>query len=401
VVENVMKCLWFVLFLVGCDDDYFLPDGGDTVPVTGDGWCAVKSILANECSACHGSGALGGLDVVTDPYPNLVNKAAAADAARTLVIPGDADNSFLYQKLLDNPPVGGVMPPGGALEPASLEIIRAWIADGATEDECSGTDTDVVADGYHPDGFALPDEHGAEAKLQIQECVDCHGATLEGTGPAVSCDTCHAAGWREDCTFCHGDQTTGEAAPPRHISGVDDGVNASFIPHLTHVQETAVKRALDCTECHVRPTDVLSVGHLFVSDDSPGVAEVDFSTSLANAATWNNGTCATNYCHGNGRADNGRVAHTASVDTCHDCHPDMTSGRDAWGTMSGRHEDHVREGLQCWECHGDTTNAAMEIVGLPLHVNGTKDVALRAGMDYNNDRCTGACHGESHVARAW
>jgi hypothetical protein len=388
-----------------CDDDFLLPSGGDGAPVTGTGWCAVKAVFDNECTQCHStSGQLGGLDLESDPYAAIVSQPAAADAALTLVTPGDAEASFLYLKLLSEPPAGGVMPPGSALDAATIEIVRAWIADGATQDACDGgdtrSDTDVNANAYHPEGFTDPAVHGAEAKLQTQACTDCHGATLEGNGAALSCDTCHEAGWREDCTFCHGDASTGQPAPPVHISGADDGANASFIPHLPHVEATEIKRELDCSECHVRPTDVLSAGHLFVGDTTPGAAEVDFSAGLAPVAQWNNGTCTNNYCHGNGRGNNGEIAHDATVGSCSDCHAGPNTPG-AWRGMSGEHERHLDEGFACTECHNTTANAANQIIGLDVHVDGQPTLAFVSDMRRGYGTCNGTCHGEPHLGRTW
>jgi hypothetical protein len=402
-----------LIFLMSCDDDFLTPPsgGGDTDLPAGSGWCAVQSIFHNECFNCHDATALGDLDLETDPYAALVDHAAAQDASLTLVVPGDPAVSFLYAKLTGTQTAGGDMPPGGPLGAAKVEIVRAWIADGAT-DVCDGPiDTSGGGGGnFHADGFADPAQHGHDAKYQVLACVECHGGDLSGNGPAVSCDTCHAPGWRSDCTFCHGDPSEGSGAPPVHISGADDGAAASFVPHLTHVQATDVKRALDCSECHSKPTDVLSLGHLFLGDTTPGRAEATFSAGLSDGAQWDgNGSCSNLYCHGNGRGDNGVIADTRTDLTCHDCHPDRSSGRAGWGTMSGEHERHMRvdDGgpVQCTECHGATVNAAMAITGLALHVNGTPDVQTvptitRSGA-VGAARCTGSCHGEAHSNRSW
>jgi len=48
------------------------------------------------------------------------------------VLPGDPDNSYLIQKLLDNQMLGGRMPPGATgLDPAVIADIRLWISNGA------------------------------------------------------------------------------------------------------------------------------------------------------------------------------------------------------------------------------------------------------------------------------
>lgn len=390
--------------LGGCDDELFgKPGGGEPVATDLEGFCAVQAVFAARCNACHGTSATGGLDLATDPAAALINHPAATDAALTLVVPGDPDASFLWAKVSGTQAdgQGGVMPPGG-LAADEQEIIRAWIADGAD----TACDSDApVTDGYgvHPDGFDDPAVHGLEAKFQDQTCTDCHGADLSG-GAGPSCDTCHAAGWREDCTFCHGDADVGQAAPPVNISGADDGADATFIPHLAHVLDTDLHTAFACESCHTTPSNVLSAGHLFVGDDTPGRAETSFIDSLSDAATWDgNGSCSNLYCHGNGQGDNGTISHTATVDGCDDCHAAKSSGENAWKRMSGAHEDHLDEGVDCHECHQATVNSSDNAILDPsLHVNGTKDVVLRSEMTRNaNGTCTGTCHGERHSGRNW
>jgi hypothetical protein len=49
----------------------------------------------------------------------------------SMVVPGQPEMSLLYRKLMDMPPCGTRMPPTGALNPAELDRIRTWIANGA------------------------------------------------------------------------------------------------------------------------------------------------------------------------------------------------------------------------------------------------------------------------------
>jgi hypothetical protein len=411
-------------FLIACEDpkpgadDTDLPSETDTTDTTtdttdtttdttdttagADGWCAVQTIIATDCLVCHSAVArLGGLDLQSDAYTALVNAASSQGGGAVLVSPGDAAASVLYQKLMGTQTVGDPMPPSGMLAAADTDAVLAWITSGASSD-CSGVDTDVEPTAYHPPGFSDPSVHGHDAKYQVETCVTCHGQDLNGAGDVPSCDTCHEAGWRENCTWCHGEQADGTGAPPVHISGVDDGAAATFIPHLSHTLATDMHRAFDCTECHTKPTDVLSAGHLFLGDTTPGRAETDFALSISDRAAWNgNGTCNNLWCHGNGQADNGRIQHDSQVNNCHGCHADGTSGLLQWLRMSGRHSDHLPEGIACSECHGDTVNASNDIIDFDLHINRTADVALRQGMTWNNGRCTGTCHREVHNNRSW
>jgi hypothetical protein len=395
--------LW-VLWL-GCNDDYLLQEPGTDPDELGEGWCAVQKLVDEQCVVCHSAaGRLGDLDLETDAYGTLTTgRSGVTDAP--FVVSGDADGSYLLLKLVGplGAGEGGTMPPGAALEAATVQLVRDWVNEGA-DGECSVEDTDTTVARHHPANFALPAEHGQAAKFQDEVCVACHGEDLLGQGAAVSCDTCHPAGWRTDCTFCHGDPVDGTGAPPVHLSGVDDGAQASFVPHRSHTELTSIKAPIACTACHEQPSDVLSLGHLFLGDSTRGEAEVDFTGGLSNLATWDgNGTCSNLYCHGNRGRDNGTMEHTGQVSTCHDCHPDPSSGRTAWqnGFQGELHEEHLREGVVCFECHGQTTNAALRIVDPAVHVDGEVQVSLVASMSYAGERCTGACHGETHSNEAW
>ncbi len=284
----------------------------------------------------------------------------------------------------------------------------------ATSDTDPVTDTDVTgggggggggggAGGHHPAGYADSDVHGHDAKFQVETCINCHGADLTGDGDAVSCDSCHEDGWRTNCTFCHGDPADGTGSPPVHISGVDDALNASFIPHRAHTGETALHAAFDCVQCHNKPEDVLTPGHIFVGDNTPGVAEADFSAGLSQAGKWNAaaGSCSNLYCHGNGRGNNGKMVDTGDIKNCHQCHMDKSSGFLNWLKMSGEHSKHLSEGFACAECHSDTVDASNKILDVTLHVNGVKDVHLPNGITFSGGQCTGSCHGENHGGRTW
>jgi hypothetical protein len=63
-------------------------------------------------------------------------------AAKVLVVPGDPDNSFLFQKLVNSIPAdqteGAPMPSGEAimwqeLPAPQIEAVRSWIAAGALD----------------------------------------------------------------------------------------------------------------------------------------------------------------------------------------------------------------------------------------------------------------------------
>jgi hypothetical protein len=130
------------LFLAACGDD------GPTEPVVDDPVetrvikdspsfaSDIQEIFARRgCAAgsCHGSGA-GSLTLTSSAavsYGNLVN-IASTGTAEILVIPGNANDSYLVKKLEGRQSAGAQMPRGGAaLDNIDLSNIKNWINQGA------------------------------------------------------------------------------------------------------------------------------------------------------------------------------------------------------------------------------------------------------------------------------
>ncbi len=86
----------------------------------------VLPIFEAKCNTCHGS--LGGWDGTS------YEAAMTSGNHAPVVIPGDAENSLLAQKLLDTQTEGAIMPPGGKLPDDEIQIILDWIAAGALEE---------------------------------------------------------------------------------------------------------------------------------------------------------------------------------------------------------------------------------------------------------------------------
>ena len=93
----------------------------------------VFDIINAQCSPCHTTGASGGLKLAPADvaYSSLVSHAvgAAACAAQTRVVPGDAAASYLVAKLRGEPNICGVRMPRNrpALPEADIQTIEAWI----------------------------------------------------------------------------------------------------------------------------------------------------------------------------------------------------------------------------------------------------------------------------------
>lgn len=268
------------------------------------------------------------------------------------------------------------------------------MATSAHDSDSSGVAGDETGERYHPESFGVAALHGPAAKLHAEDCRECHGDDLAGGSSAVSCDGCHPPDWRTDCVFCHGGTAEPSGAPPRDIDGVTDTSMLSFIAHGRHV--TQYQHApYDCTQCHRKPTDVLSAGHLF--DDTPAVAEVDFTGGISPAALWDgSGACSSLYCHGNGLAPTGSYSHDQATPDCGGCHPYPGTANVAYGAMSGEHARHMGEGLSCTECH--------DPLAITAHVDGKPDVAIaQAAVTYDaaSASCTGLCHLRAHGNEHW
>ena len=98
------------------------------------------NVLGPTCAVagCH-SGPTGmtlprGMDLTSADasFANLVGVTSTQDPSLQRVAPGDADNSYLVQKLEGTAAVGQTMPAGGSpLDQATIDVIRTWISNGA------------------------------------------------------------------------------------------------------------------------------------------------------------------------------------------------------------------------------------------------------------------------------
>lgn len=123
------RWLWIGL-AAGCDDHLFgvaVDDCG-----AGSGFAGVLAVVDEHCIGCHGASPIGnGLDLATDPYGALIDGVGATNLR--LVVPGDPERSYFYQKLVGTHTDGtSVMPVGGQLPDCLTDVVREWIADGAS-----------------------------------------------------------------------------------------------------------------------------------------------------------------------------------------------------------------------------------------------------------------------------
>lgn len=95
----------------------------------------IQPIFDSRCSGCHTNGGnSGGLMLDSGVAYHALLNAPATDGTtqKDRVEPGDAEQSFLFEKLNCANPVGGTrMPLGGSLSLTDQALFRDWINQGA------------------------------------------------------------------------------------------------------------------------------------------------------------------------------------------------------------------------------------------------------------------------------
>jgi len=131
----IMFSLYLLLILSSCSEKKSSPTEPNNTEIsfTND----IQPIFNNNCIGCHAHGGLPEAQILHlisgVSYNNLVNHKSAQDSTFTRVVPGDADNSLLMQKLKGIATVGvnPVMPPTGQINSDLIDKVETWIKDGA------------------------------------------------------------------------------------------------------------------------------------------------------------------------------------------------------------------------------------------------------------------------------
>jgi predicted CxxxxCH...CXXCH cytochrome family protein len=267
--------------------------------------------------------------------------------------------------------------------------------------------------------------HAFAADKGIANCTPCHGADLAGGSVHVACADCHKAGGQANdfatCTACHGNGGTtgappeaiwGYAGDPARGGGTLDPIRVGA--HTKHLAST-LTTPFDCVNCHVKPTALLSPGHI---DNPTPVATVTFGTApgqvpSGSTPSWSRATagCSLTYCHGNYAGvyayevyDWGADVYitkyvnytgnkatpiwTSGAMTCGSCHGNPPAGTGTW--HSGLHGYYTTDGYnECQLCHPDAysvNGVGQSITNPAQHVNGIVEVTPKW-----NSKCFG-CH---------
>jgi len=127
------------LVTTGCDTMVAIPAGPSNVAVSlADD---VQPILTARCTGCHIEGGLANLsgsNLFLDEGNVIatgVNQSSTQVNALTLIVPGDADASYLFEKVSQSNPTSGSRMPtfGASLTSEELGLLRDWINQGAND----------------------------------------------------------------------------------------------------------------------------------------------------------------------------------------------------------------------------------------------------------------------------
>jgi predicted CxxxxCH...CXXCH cytochrome family protein len=213
-------------------------------------------------------------------------------------------------------------------------------------------------------------------------CNRCHPQTVAIDGTIDVASGFHVNGILDvagvGCSSCHG--SSANPAPPVGTRGETATSAIAVGAHQAHLSDGPLRKAVNCEECHVVPSDLAHVDGVVELVWGPlataGGAKPAFS--LPNA------TCASTYCHGATLTAGGtltapvwtRVDGTqAACGTCHGAPPPSPHPADA----------------RCSLCHPKTVlpDGTIDVAG-GYHINGVIDASGECGACHAVPPATGA-----------
>ena len=118
---------------------------------------------ARKCATCH-TGAVNPLALTDElAFADLTSERSDKYNRSTRVIPGDADNSLIVEKMSDTPPEGGFgrMPMSGGFYKADsceIKLLKLWINAGASETMTKAKALEIMGLEQDSGCFSVPGE---------------------------------------------------------------------------------------------------------------------------------------------------------------------------------------------------------------------------------------------------
>src|ERR1051326_4649355 len=150
----------------------------------------VLPLFRQNCVGCHGpSQQQAGL--------RLDRKSAVMKAFR-LVVPGSSETSFLIYRLSGNE-FGMQMPPTGALSPEQIQIVKAWIDQGAEWPDSLANEADAPPP--DPKAVAMVEALRNDNMRSFLKAADADPQLLNGRGPEGSTPFMYAVLYSDAATL--------------------------------------------------------------------------------------------------------------------------------------------------------------------------------------------------------
>ncbi len=390
---------------------------GGTLDAGDDGAAGGGNSWPTQCSTCHGSS--GNPAPPMDVSTNIDTSAPGVGAHQSHLGPSSWHHEIQCNEchVVPSKPydpavpthmngaddvIWGPLAQQGTFDKTALTCSSTYCHGGTLDPDLAGTTSNrnpqwITVDGSQAQCgtscHTLPPGGGHPAATT---CEACHNQVISvftpGNPPTVvwTDPTKHIDGKVDviglNCTSCHGDQGTGDPAPPLGTKGETATTEPAVGAHRAHLATSPWHHDVSCTDCHALPT---------TTQHANGTVDFNWSTlssagGAAPAFDMTSVTCSSVYCHGStllGANAGGSVARTpvwnqvdGSWDACGTtCHTNPPGGTHPAATA-------------CEACHGtvissyDPANPQATVwADRTLHIDGKVDVAA---MD-----CT-SCHGD-------
>ncbi|MFQ6092250.1 MAG: CxxxxCH/CxxCH domain-containing protein [bacterium] len=240
--------------------------------------------------------------------------------------------------------------------------------------------------GYVPDESVVIDTHVNGIKDVVTDpsvggsfsqgvCLDvlCHGAQ---TTPDWS------TGGTLTCVSCHGGADNETGAPPPDLNGHTAASFKGVGAHTPHVTEGDLRTALECTECHRKPSELSDPGHIDAHLLPAEIAWGPLAQTLNATPNWDgSSTCTDVYCHGNfafsKEASENPWVYQDSLIVGNNYSPSwikVGAGEAGCGTCHGLPpQGHIPQ-TTCSNCHRSVVDENNLIIDKTKHINGQIDV---------------------------
>lgn len=234
-----------------------------------------------------------------------------------------------------------------------------------------GFDCNFCHDGFQKNAAVKKEVHiNGQRNVQFSSAVG--GSYANGVCSNVICHGTSTPNWTEDaelsCVSCHGGLLNTTGAPPFSLKGDTTRAVKGVGAHTVHVMGDCLSDGVACTECHLRPNETDSPGHIGVELLPAEITWGSLAKHGGVEPSWDGvQTCQNVYCHGEfdkGNKDNNpKWVNFEGTQPCGSCH----------GMPPAAPHPQVNT---CSSCHSLVVDASNRIIAKDKHINGTVEFRL-------------------------